>query len=317
MRQHQKRKRLPGTKKFFLHKMEELLEMEMPDLIVCTHGFPSHLISQLKKTGKCTVPAINVYTDYFINSVWGVDCIDLHLLPSQDVKNALIRAKGIDRNKLIVTGIPVHEEFSNCRKLPKESCRSKILVSGGNSGLGRIVRLLVGVRSESSFDFLVLCGKNRKLYDEIKSWNVSHIQPLPYISSKKAMNEQYERADAIITKPGGVTISEALHKKLPIFVYSALPGQEEVNLAYLNKKKLIFQLDQSQSIEAQIANALNNKMRMERWGKAATNFLNGIEIQQPKEILNAITSLIKSANHYDLRVYYENGMPGTLYTRVY
>ncbi len=54
------------------------------------------------------------------------------------------------------------------------------------------------------------------------------------------MNVLYEQAHAIITKPGGVTLSEALCKRLPIFTHSALPGQEEINKQYLLAKNLIF-----------------------------------------------------------------------------
>lgn len=50
------------------------------------------------------------------------------------------------------------------------------------------------------------------------------------------MNQLYNKADAILTKPGGVTISEALQKKLPILVHTSLPGQEEINLDYLLEK---------------------------------------------------------------------------------
>ena len=92
------------------------------------------------------------------------------------------------------------------------------------------------------FITLVLCGKNQKLYEEIKGWELQHVAPIPYISSRTEMNELYERVDAIVTKPGGITVSEALRKNLPIFVHSALPGQEEVNLRYLTERNLVQEL---------------------------------------------------------------------------
>ena len=58
------------------------------------------------------------------------------------------------------------------------------------------------------------------------------------------MNKLYDQVDAIITKPGGVTVSEALRKRLPIFVHSTLPGQEQINLHVLKSQKLVFELDQ-------------------------------------------------------------------------
>lgn len=45
--------------------------------------------------------------------------------------------------------------------------------------------------------------------------------------------ELMDMSDFIITKPGGMTIAEALVKKLPIFLMLPIPGQEERNLSFL------------------------------------------------------------------------------------
>ena len=233
----------------FLKKMEQLLAEENPDLIVCTHGFPSYLLSQLKRKGKCDIPIINVYTDFFINNVWGKKGIDFHFIPSQEVKEKLIRENQISKERIIVTGIPVHEEITKNSYRPNQKSRLKLLISGGNSGLGGILKLSDELKQSSHFDFLVLCGKNQNMYDEILSWDLEHIKPLPYLSSRSEMNKLYDEVDAIVTKPGGVTISEALRKRLPIFVHSALPGQEEINLKYLKDKGLVFELSQKNRLK--------------------------------------------------------------------
>ena len=194
--------------------MEQVLADEKPDLIVCTHGFPSHLLIQLKMKGKCHVPVINVYTDFFINSVWGREGIDAHFLPSQEVKDTLIRKYQFPNENWFVTGIPVHEEITKITHRSINKNQPKILIAGGNSGLGGILKLTEELKKSSRFDYFVLCGKNQKLYDELNSWNVDHIKPIPYLPFRSEMNKLYEEVDAIVTKPGGVTISEALRKRL-------------------------------------------------------------------------------------------------------
>ncbi len=277
---------------FFLKKMEQLLAEENPDLIVCTHGFPSSLLSQLKMKGKCNVPIINVYTDFFINNVWGKEGIDLHLLPSKEIKAELLRNHHIPKQKLIVTGIPVHEEISEISYKIKNGDRPQILISGGNSGLGGISKLSNELKKASHYDFLVLCGNNKKLYNEILSWNVEHIKGLPYISSRDEMNKLYDQVDAIITKPGGVTVSEALRKRLPIFVHSVLPGQEQINLHFLKSKKLVFELDQKKSLEEQLFNTLNHGKKMGRWYEAIESYHKGIEIEESQKIVEVIENLL-------------------------
>ena len=93
------------------------------------------------------------------------------------------------------------------------------------------------------------------------------------------------RVDAIVTKPGGVTVSEALRKRLPIFVHSVLPGQEQINLKYLKKQKLVFELDQTSSLEKQLDSILNNHKKMDRWQKSIESYRKGIEIDEPQRII--------------------------------
>lgn len=276
----------------FLKKMEQLLAEENPDLIVCTHSFPSYLLSQLKVLGKCHVPIINVYTDFFISNVWGKEGIDLHFLPSKEVKEQLITNHKISKQNLIVTGIPVHEEISKISYKSNHGDRPQILISGGNSGLGNIPKLLNELKKASHYNFLVLCGNNHKLYNEIHSLNVEHIKGLPYVSSRVEMNKLYDQVDAIITKPGGVTVSEALRKRLPIFVNSVLPGQEQINLHLLKSQKLVFELDQNKSLEKQLISTLNNDKKMNRWHQAIESYHKCIEIAEPQKIVEIIENLL-------------------------
>lgn len=278
---------------YFLKKMEQLLLEEQPDLIVCTHGFPSYLLSQLKRKGKCDVPVINVYTDFFINNVWGREEIDYHFLPSKDVKDEFRKKYQISEQRMVVTGIPVHQEVSKNTKAKKQGDRPKILISGGNNGLGGLGKLLRESKQSSQSDFYVLCGRNKKLFNEILSWQVDHIKPLPYLSSREEMNHLYEEMDAIITKPGGVTISEVLQKKLPVFVQSVLPGQEEINLRYLTKKGLVFNLKQKESFEQELLSILKDEKRMSQWEQSVQTFQNGIEMEGAAEIAKFLSGILE------------------------
>ena len=47
------------------------------------------------------------------------------------------------------------------------------------------------------------------------------------------MDELMSVADVMVTKPGGLSISEALVKKLPMIFFSAIPGQEANNIKVL------------------------------------------------------------------------------------
>lgn len=276
----------------FIKKMEQLIDEEKPDAIVCTHGFPSYLLSQLKMQGKCNVPVINVYTDFFINNVWAKEGIDFHFVPSLEVKQNLMEVYKIPSEKIIVTGIPTHEEIlkTTHRNFTRE--KPQILVAGGNSGLGGILKLSSEMKNSKQFNFTVLCGNNQKLYDEILSWDLDHINPLPYISSRTEMNQIYDAVDAIITKPGGVTISEVLKKRLPIFVHAYLPGQEEINMTYLKKQQLVFELNQTVSLESQLNKILKDTRKMKQWEQSIDLFQKGLQLETPEQMVDVVNWIL-------------------------
>ncbi|MDQ0218378.1 galactosyldiacylglycerol synthase [Peribacillus cavernae] len=278
-------------KKLFIKKMVLLLQEENPDLIICTHGFPSFLLNQLKLKSKLDIPVINVYTDFFVNDMWGKNGIDVHLVPNQEIRWELIHEFGVPERNIHVTGIPVHEEFLFTTKDQIRSSRKRILISGGNSGLGKISSLLEEFKKSKRFDYLVLCGNNQKLFNQISSWKLSHIKPIQYLTSRSEMNLLYEQVDAIITKPGGVTISEVIQKKLPIFIHSALPGQEEVNLTFLTNRGLVFEIDHEQPIEIQLLKKIANQKQLSICHKQMESYHKEFEVNE-QGILVLIESLL-------------------------
>jgi processive 1,2-diacylglycerol beta-glucosyltransferase len=281
-----------GLEPFFLNRLQKLLDIEQPDVVVCTHGFPSLLMSRLKTRGLSEIPVINVYTDFFVNDIWGREGINYHFVPTQEVRDRLVNEYQLDESSILVTGIPVHPTFLKRSKASENPSRTTILVAGGSSGLGNMAGLMQKTNPEAGIHYRILCGKNKALYEQIIGLNLDHVEAFPYISSREEMNEMYDQADAIVTKPGGVTMSEVFHKKLPVFVHSALPGQEYINLQILKEKGLVQEVKSGDKLEAQLVSFLENEVRQERWKKAVANYLK--ETAQSQMMASLIFSLLNS-----------------------
>jgi processive 1,2-diacylglycerol beta-glucosyltransferase len=269
---------------YFERKMKQLVEEEQPNMIICTHSFPSHVLNRLKKRKWIHVPVINVYTDFFISGVWGKEAIDYHFVPHQEAKEELVKTYNVPKEKVMVTGIPVHEQIVRVSEMKKRTEKKHILVAGGNQGLGKMKDFLKQTEG-TTFTYSVLCGKNEELYNELMSWDHPFVRPLPYISCPKEMNALYDQVDAIVTKPGGVTMSEALLKKLPAFTLSYLPGQEYMNLQYLMRHGLIYCL--SDCYERQLEHILRDEMEMNRLERRMKEYEKQIE-QTAQEALEHI-----------------------------
>ncbi|WP_234028539.1 MGDG synthase family glycosyltransferase [Lentibacillus sp. Marseille-P4043] len=246
----------------FTYFFKRLIQEKKPRIIFCTHALPSMIASRLKEKKQLDAIIINVYTDYFINRIWGLHGIDYHFVPTAMVKDYLVD-QGIQADRIFITGIPVHSAFFRQGKERQMTRTITLLVTGGSLGVGAIARLLDKI-CEDCLRFHILCGKNKKLYEEIKRRSNPNVIPHSYITCRDEMNDLYEQVDAVVTKPGGVTISESLQKKKPIFVFNPLPGQEEINADQLQQQGLIIRSTLN-DLEHQIISFFSNSNQREMY----------------------------------------------------
>jgi processive 1,2-diacylglycerol beta-glucosyltransferase len=247
---------------YFEMKLKKLIQEENPSHIICTHSFPSRILGKLKgKSAAFDLKTVNVYTDFFINGVWDKENIDYHMVPSSETKQELIQEYSISADRILTTGVPVSDIFKDENAGPPESKSDPIhlLIAGGNNGLCVLHEFMMNPSMVQNFTYTVLCGHNKKLFDMLSY--KPNIKPLMYIDDRKELNEIYDSVDAIITKPGGVTITEALCKRIPIFIQDYLPGQEEINLEFLKEKQLVYLLNNDHPIEI-ITSILNDKREL-------------------------------------------------------
>jgi processive 1,2-diacylglycerol beta-glucosyltransferase len=272
----------------FLPFMKKLIREEKPDLIICSHALPSYMLNKLRQSGIINVPVINVYTDFFIHSFWGIRYIDYHFVAHTSLKDHLLK-KGIEESKIFVTGIPIHPFIQKSEK--KLSSLRNCTVMGGSLGVGVIEDLLPKMKNSKEMTFSVLCGKNKKLFETIRKLADPNIHPYGYISNRKEMNDIYEKTDVMITKPGGITISECLTKGIPALIYHSLPGQEKINLKELSAHQLVFKFEnwmEMDSIEEGIHFIYHETQRFQAFSNNLNRFNETLEKQPLQSILKGI-----------------------------
>ncbi len=224
------------TNSIFKNKMEKFLEETNPDVIVCTHVFAALLMTHLFEKGR-RYPTIGIITDFKMHPYWEATNIDFYVTPNEYMIPSLIK-KGIEKQRILPFGIPIFDKFSN--KMSKEAVRKKlgfsdiptILVMSGSMGFGNVYKLIKTIDTlEDDFQMITVCGKNEKLYHRIEKGKLKHcVYNYGYTN---CVDELMDAADCIVTKPGGLTVSEALAKELPMLLSKPIPGQEERNLEFL------------------------------------------------------------------------------------
>jgi len=214
-------------------KLEEFLKRERFDYIIATHFFPIEVASQVKGKGEIASKIICVITDYDAHSIWLAPGVDRYCGACDFTKSRLM-SLGVDASRIVMTGIPIFSQF--IKKEQKFEIRKKlgirqeaftVLIATGSFGIGPIEDV---VSSLKDVQCLVVCGKNKSLFERLrpKEGELLHIYGLV-----NNMHELMSAADCLITKPGGLSITEALAKNLPLIFFHSIPGQESNNIKVL------------------------------------------------------------------------------------
>jgi processive 1,2-diacylglycerol beta-glucosyltransferase len=214
-----------------------------PNVVISTHNTASAIVSYLKQEGLYKGFFGIAFSDYHLHKFWLFESSDFYLANTQDQKDEMI-SLDTSSNKIFVCGITLKpkQAISNQQSairavlhIPTEN--KVILFSSGSQGIGLDKTLLTSLSKLERATVIVACGKDERLVDELKNdFPASNILPLGYYSS---MDELYSISDLYVSKPGGLSIAEALQWKIPVLIFYILPGGEVFNYQYLLERRLI------------------------------------------------------------------------------
>lgn len=201
-----------------------------PDVIVATHPFPGLALAELRQRGDLALPVHAIVTDWDAHPLWLHHGFTHYFVAAPSTQQGYA-AQGIPAERITVTGIPVRPAFGQA--VVKRQGRS-VLIMGGGLGLGPIreaARSLAAL-PQPDLQITVVCGQNGTLYRELIDLFAADPR-FTILGYHDAIHERMAKADLLLTKPGGISASEALVMGLPLLLLTPLPGQEEGNAAHL------------------------------------------------------------------------------------
>lgn len=197
---------------------------QKPDVIMQT--FPFHSIY------KPNIPNLVFITDYGVHNFWADKKADHFFVATDYTKNLLIK-KNISADKITVSGIPIASKFSATNENNK--VQSILLTFGANGikfnkkHINQFLEL-----ANKNIHISIICGKNQKLYKQLEKLfaDINNIKVLGYINN---MDELIKKHDLLITKPGGITLTEAIYSETPVIINTQLSilGQEKFNIDFV------------------------------------------------------------------------------------
>ncbi len=260
-----------------IRKMLTLLQQEKPTVVVSTFPFTSSVFSKLKEYHLTDVPLVTVITDHTHHSYWLHPFTDQYIVGSKEIKEKMVQ-NGIPSERVADTGIPIRTRFLKkpdihtlIQKYNLEEELPTVLIMGGGDGLigkGFLNKNTLETISQR-LQLIILCGHNEKLREQLEKELIQTKHRTVIKGFTDCVDELMAVSDLIVTKPGGVTTSEALAMGLPMLLYKPLPGQEQDNAKFLLKAGAALQADNPFELASQISAIIGNKLLMARMKKNA------------------------------------------------
>ena len=235
-----------------------------PDVVVCTHFLPPEILGKLRNRWKdqAAPKVVTVVTDFEAHALWMEPGVDLYFVAAEATQARLV-ARGLAAASIVVTGIPISGRFSQPidapavrRRLGLRDDSPVLLVLGGGFGMGPVREILRELgRFESPVQAVVVCGRNDALRRRLAV--MDHRHPTHVLGFVTNMEELMAVASLIITKPGGLTSSEALAVGRPLLILNPLPGQEEANSDFLLEHGAATKANRVEDLPFKLGQSLN------------------------------------------------------------
>jgi processive 1,2-diacylglycerol beta-glucosyltransferase len=197
-----------------------------PRAIVATHHLPLVVLGRERRKGRLDAPVIGVVTDYIAHTCWAERGVDAWAVPTQATRGELI-GHGAPSSSVVVTGIPVRAAFERIAPVvPRRDGRLAVLVTSGGFGVGPMARIVESFRGVREVELTVVCG-NAKRIEAPRGVRAT------ILGFEKDMPSRVARADLVVGKAGGLTVTESLASGRPMIIAGATPGNEAVNAAFV------------------------------------------------------------------------------------
>lgn len=285
-----KKTRLNDIIKRMVHRrVREIIKDYEPDLVIGCHTFAISIMSTMKKRGHFDKKFISIITDFDVHYSYVNQEVDSYITGS-DYTGLSLQDKGIAKEKIHCVGIPVPPIFYEQKSKRQPNVVFELLVMGGSMGVDYMEETIEALfLIKEKVKFVIVCGNNKFLEAKLKR----QLSKTPLENEVEVhgfvtnIQDFMTSADLIVTKPGGLTATEAIVKNLPMVVPYYIPGQEEENLNYLTLANLAIAVRDIQKVGHTISFLINNKERLKQMHESMSYVSHNYSLQALKSIIMA------------------------------
>jgi processive 1,2-diacylglycerol beta-glucosyltransferase len=256
------------------NKIRKYMEAEKPDAVIYTHVFVGIILDILRTRGEFDIPSYGVVTDFAMHPFWE-ECVHLdYIVTANHLLDIMAIKKGFRQEQIISCGIPIKSKFAQSmdkrqakQLLGYSPDKPLLLIMSGSMGFGKIAKTVQALdESLPDFQMVVVCGNNKRMYNTISKMKTK--KPLSCFGFVNNINELMDAADCIISKPGGLSSSEALAKRLPMIIIDPIPGIEDRNTEFFLNAGAAIAATKTYPIDEAIYQIFTEPKRLEQMRQA-------------------------------------------------
>lgn len=252
------------------------------DAVVCTHLYGMEAMTAIAKKGETDIPCYGVLTDYTCIPFLAETRLSAYFVPHDEIKRELAE-KGIPEERIFASGIPVDarfsehpDSFSARESLGIEEGKRVFLLMTGGIGCENMVKLcgeLVGACRDDGDIVFVLTGRNDGMKSRLdeKYGTDGILRTVPFT---RHVETYMSAADVMISKPGGLSSTEAAVVNVPLVFVNAIPGCETCNARFFSGLGIAESAASEKEAVAAAMNLANDPVRSETMRRLQREHIN-------------------------------------------
>lgn len=218
------------------------IEARRPRVALNTFPTPAGVLSTLKERKLTGVANLVVVTDYAVHSQWIHSSVDRYYVGSEEVRQGLM-SRGVPADRVLATGIPVHPRFAHpperadaLRRLGLDDRPTVLAMAGAYGMIGGFPHIVQELMAENlDCQIIAVAGRDTQLREALAAIPAPGRTRLLALGFVQEMEYLYAACDFVFGKAGGLTVTEALQCHRPMLIFHPIPGQEELNAAYIER----------------------------------------------------------------------------------
>lgn len=263
-----------------------------PDVLIATHFFGGIVMGKINKKYKLNTKIITIITDYASHAIW----LQNHkrenaIVVSNEIVGRELLKFGVPAEKIFPFGIPLSSKFkkvdANTSKIKfkyniKNHNLTFLFFGGGSLGSSYTYGYLKEIlKLKLNINIIFVSGKNVKLQNRcnnyIKRENIKNVTVLGFT---KDISNLLNIADVVITKPGGLSVTEALEMKTPMILIPGNGGQENHNAKFVTKNHFGLRIRNARQLAKTVKKLTENKKIIHEMYQNLKNYEENTSVQK-------------------------------------